>query len=59
MVGMGHFHLSSKDPSVITELTPLASCIITDVKFFFARHGILNTVMHYNSPCFNCKEFEA
>ena len=34
-----------------------ASCVITQAKSIFARHGIPNIVVSDNGPCFSCKEW--
>uniref|UniRef100_A0A3Q3MPL7 Integrase catalytic domain-containing protein n=1 Tax=Labrus bergylta TaxID=56723 RepID=A0A3Q3MPL7_9LABR len=39
-------------------LNTSSMCVITQVKFIFARHGIPNTVVSDNGPCFNSREWQ-
>jgi len=67
-VGMDLFHLKGNNYLVITdyysnypELALLSNmstrCVITHAKSIFARHGIPQTVMSDNGPCFSSKEW--
>lgn len=68
-VGMDLFQLKGKDYLVIIDYysnfpemgllsnTSSNCVIITHAKSIFARHGIPNTVMSDNEPCFSSKEW--
>lgn len=68
-VGTDLFHYNGKDyllvidyysnyPEIALLTSTTATSVITHVKSFFARHGIPETVISDNGPCYNCKEWQ-
>lgn len=68
-VGMDLFNFKGKDYLVVIDyysnvpemalLTNMSSaCVITHAKSVFARHGIPNTVVSDNGPCFSSNEWQ-
>lgn len=62
------FHHNGKDyvliinyhsnfPEIALLTNTIADSVITHVKSVFARHGILETVVNDNGPCYNCNEW--
>lgn len=68
-VGTDLFHYNGKDyllvidyysnyPEIALLTSTTATSVITHVKSVFARHGIPETVVSDNGPCYNCKEWQ-
>uniref|UniRef100_A0A1A8FRD6 Integrase catalytic domain-containing protein n=1 Tax=Nothobranchius korthausae TaxID=1143690 RepID=A0A1A8FRD6_9TELE len=68
-VGTDLFHLHGKDylliidyysnfPEIALLTSTTAGNVITHVKSVFARHGIPETVVSDNGPCYICKEWQ-
>uniref|UniRef100_A0A8C6T6T6 Integrase catalytic domain-containing protein n=1 Tax=Neogobius melanostomus TaxID=47308 RepID=A0A8C6T6T6_9GOBI len=68
-VGTDLFHCNGKDyllvidyfsnyPEIALLTSTTAANVITHVKSIFARHGIPETVVSDNGPCYNCREWQ-
>lgn len=68
-VGTDLFHCNGKDyvivvdyysnfPEIALLTSATANSVITHVKSIFARHGIPETVVSDNGPCYNCREWQ-
>lgn len=68
-VGTDLFHFNGKDyllvidyysnfPEIALLTSITANNMITHVKSIFSRHGIPETVISDNGPCYNCKEWQ-
>lgn len=54
--GKDYYHSNFPEMALLSN-TP-SSCVITHVKSIFARHGIQDTEVSDNGPCFNSREWQ-